>query len=110
MLCQVAKWAGKELGTRQVLQNMGYVEIKKPGIGVMTIIYDKQAKVAWVNVDLNDLPQELKGLYGWQNEHIYMYVPFDKEPPKLKKPVDLDKWFIYKSREVAVELPPSEEP
>jgi len=110
VLSEIAAWAGKEIGARGVLQNIGYVEVDKPGVGVMTIIYDKKAGVAWVNIDLDDGEEEWKAKYGWEDEHIYMYLPFDKEPPDLKKPIDFDKWFIYNSREVGGAGPPEAEP
>ena len=58
--------------------DLGYVIIKQPGNGEMHIRYDKDIKVAWVTVELDSPKGEL-------NERIYMYVPFNPEPPQLKK-------------------------
>ena len=100
LLTPLAKWGGKELATKGALQDMGYFKVTKPGVGSMDVVYDKQEKQACVIADLEDLDEEWKDKYGWEDEHIYMYLPFDEEPPKLVKPIDLDKWFIYKSESV----------
>ena len=93
ILSPLAEWGGKELAIKGALGNIGYFRVTKLGVGTVDVIYDKQAKEAYVNIDLEDLKEEWKESYGWQNEHIYMYIPFDQEPPKLKK---ADARFDYK--------------
>ena len=72
-----------------IMKELGYARISKPKIGVMTITHDKKTKVAWVSVDLEDLPEK----YGWKNEGLYMSIPFMPEPPELKK---IDGRYDYK--------------
>lgn len=93
-----AKWLGKEWAEWLSLRDIGYFTVTKPGVGTMDVIYDKGTKEACVNVHLEDLEKEWKKEYGWEDEHIYMYVPFDEEPPKLKKTGDsFDYKVVFKA-------------
>lgn len=93
ILTPLAKSIGTEWGTKSTMEDIGYFTVTKPGVGTMDIIYDKKAKEACVNIALEDLEDELKEEYGWESERIYMFVPFDQEPPKLRK---TDGEFDYK--------------
>lgn len=111
VLTQGAKWAGKEKAIRDALGDIGYFRVTKPGVGTMDVIYDKQVKEACVNIHLEDLEEELMADYGWQDEHLYMYIPFDGEPPNLKKTGErFDYQVVLKAESVQMvtSLQPSE--
>lgn len=93
VLSPVAQLVGKEWATKDIMEEISYFSVTEAGIGTLDVIYDKKTEEAFVNIHLEDLKEELKEQYGWENENIYMYVPFEKEPPKLRK---TDGNFDYK--------------
>lgn len=106
VLTEEAKWLGKEKAIRDALGDIGYFRVKKPGIGTMDVIYDKGSREACVNIHLEDLKEEWKQQYGWENEHIYMHVPFDKEPPKVRKTAGrFDYRVVFKAHAIEKTIP-----
>jgi len=108
ILTPLAEHLGEELATRGSLQNIGYFEVTKPGIGKMTVIYDKESKEASVIVDLEDLGEKSLQKYGWKNEKIFMYIPFNVEPPNLKiiRGAGYNCRIILKGEEIEDGIPP----
>jgi hypothetical protein len=106
-----AKWLGKEWAIKDALGNIGYFKVMKPGFGTMDVIYDKRVKEAIVNVNLEDLEDKLKIQYGWEDERIYMYIPFEPEPPKLRESSgDFAYRLVIKDRKVQITTPPMPTP
>ena len=83
VLSEAAKRVGLLIG-KTPINGIGYAELGRPGIGTMVVVYDKNQQVAWVTIDLDDLEGQAKENYGWQNEHLYVYIPFNGQPPRLK--------------------------
>ena len=108
ILSPLAKHLGTELATKGAFQNIGYFEVTRPGIGKMTVIYDKESKEASVIVDLEDLEEKSLQKYGWKNEKIFMYIPFNVEPPNLKiiRGAGYNCRIILKGEEIEGGVPP----
>ncbi len=83
VLTPAAKLAGKEWATKDIMEEISYFSVTEAGVGTLDVIYDKKTKEAFVNIYLEDLTDEWKAQYGWEDERIYMYIPFDKEPPQI---------------------------
>lgn len=95
------KWGTKQAVTWQYLRDIGSFKVTKPGVGTLNVVYEKKIGEATIAIDFDDLREDELNKYGWKNEHLFMFVPFDKEPPNLKKTNgEFDYRVIFKSEAV----------
>ncbi len=96
---KAATKAAKRLGSliaKEPLKGIGYAEISRPELGRLTVVLDKQEKVVWANVDLEDVKEEWKANYGWESERLHLYIPLMEEAPR---PQLGDARVVLKARE-----------
>jgi len=96
ILSPVAQWGGTEWATWRYLDN-SLLRVTKQGIGTMDVIYSKKSGEAFVTIILEDFEQETMAMYGQGKECLYIFIPFDTEPPNLRKTnAGFDYRIIYK--------------
>jgi len=110
VLSPVAQWGAKEWAEWRSL-DASLLRVTKPGVGTMDVIYSKESEEANVIIVLEDFEGEMKARYGWGNERLYLFIPFDTKPPNLRRTAEgFDYKIVLRSEEVRYATTPSEPP